>query len=459
MAGESSIGYEEAEFLAQEDQLEAATHEILPILDANFDDPRALFLLGYIFIKADKLGLAYQVLKRASDVFPKESGIWHNLAKCCYGVQKLEEAEKYFKQALKITPNYINSLDGMGLISLNRCEYGMAIEYCNRALAEEPDLMDSLVNRGMAYLALGRWREGWDGYDKNLGLNKDRKELVYGDTPRWNGEKGLKVVCYGEQGIGDEVSFASCLPDLIRDSESVVIECDKRLEGTFKRSFPMCDVYGTRYKDERSWIKKYQPDAKVAIAQLPKFYRNKDTDFTGESYLLASPEMRLQWRALLDSLGTRPKIGIAWTGGKPHTNTLRRSMTLETLLPILRFDADFISLQYKTPPELEAFEETHGIKIHHWSWGLEAHDYDQTMALVAELDLVITVTTAIVHVAGALGKECWCLVPDKVMWRYLSKGSWFPWAKSVTLFRKKPDWPVNELFLKLKERFGDSPTR
>jgi tetratricopeptide (TPR) repeat protein len=383
---------------------------------------------------------------------PAVAEAWHNLGKTCYELQRTEEAETCFRRALKLKPDYVNSLDGLGLINLNRCDYGLAVEYCKRALKIDPTTMDSEVNLGMSYLAMRKW-EGWAGYNKNLGQNKDRKELAYGETPRWNGAKGKDVVCYGEQGIGDEISFASCIPDLIRDSKSVVIECDKRLKGLFQRSFGV-EVHGTRYTDDRPWVDGRKFDGRVAVGQLPEFYRQADKDFPGTPYLIADPQMRLQWRALFDSLGPEPKVGIAWTGGRKHTSQHRRSVNLETLLPILRQKAHFVSLQYHDPSEeIEAFEERHGIKIHHWPHGVQSYDYDPTVALIAELDLVISVTTTVVHVAGALGKECWCLVPEKVMWRYGVEGSDFPWAKSVTLYRQKGrEWPTGILAAKLKER-------
>src|SRR4029077_13556558 len=170
------------------------------------------------------------------------------------------------------------------------------IEYCDKALALAPDMMDSMVNRGMSYLAFRRWEEGWDGYCRNLGQNKDRKERIYGEEPRWDGAKGLNLVCYGEQGIGDEITFASVIPDLIRDSRSTVIECDKRLEGLFARSFPECEVHGTRYKDAKEWLNCTRFDARVAMGDLTNFYRKTTDSFPKTPYLKPSPEMRLQWR-------------------------------------------------------------------------------------------------------------------------------------------------------------------
>lgn len=413
--------------------------------------------MGYTFIKTDSLGIAYNLLRRAADIFQGEPAIWHNIGKCYHDRQDDANAEIYFRKALKVKPTFANALEGLGLIYLNRCEYDQAIFYCNQCLAEDPEALEARVNRGMAYLALRRWREGWRDYNANVGKQKDRKEFVYGDEKRWDGAKGLDVVCYGEQGIGDEISFASCLPDLIRDSKSVTIECDGRLEGLFKRSFPTCEVHGTRYKPPEKvvpWRTEKKFDARVSIGQIPGFYRLKDSDFKGEPYLVPNPIMAAQWRTTLDGLGKKPKIGIAWTGGIPKTGKKKRSVTLDTFAPLFKgFDADWISLQYTGVDDVPAAEEKYGVKIHHWNWGNMVYDYDQTVALISQLDLVISVCTTVVHAAGGLGKECWCLVPSQVMWRYLEKGEYFPWAKSVTLYRQKGnEWPIGILLGQLKDK-------
>jgi hypothetical protein len=399
-------------------------------------------------------GLAYHVTRRACELSPGNAAAWHNIGKCYHERQKDKEADEYFRKAIKTIPNFPNSLEGLGMSALHRADWEECISYSNRALAENPDLIDAKVNRGMAYLALKRWREGWRDYDANLGIEKNRKELDYGPVPRWDGTKGLDVVVYGEQGIGDEISFASCIPDLIKDCKSVTIECDKRTAGLFRRSFGV-EVFGSRYKEDRSEIQSRRFDAKVAMGALPGLYRLKDEAFHGRPYLTPNPEMATQWRALLASLPAKPKIGISWVGGIPKTGQYRRSVTLDTFAPLFKgFDANWISLQYKDFDGIQDAESKYGVKIHDWDWGNRYYDYDQTVALISELDLVISVCTTVVHAAGGLGKETWCLVPEVPMWRYLKEGAWFPWAGSVKLYRQKGrEWPMHILLGQLKDKW------
>lgn len=452
------MSLQEAEKLIDDERWPEAAQLLTKYLNENYSDPKAVFLLGYCFMKTDGNGLAYQLYQRAGHMAPGEAIIWHNIGTLYHDKQDDETAEEYFRKAIKYRPNFPDALTGLSMTALNKGRWGECINYANRALAEQHDLTDARVNRAMSYLVTKRWKEGWRDYNTNIGKDKNRKEIIYGDEKRWDGSKGLDVVVYGEQGLGDEISFASCLPDLISDSKSVTIECDARLEKLFQRSFPTTKVYGTRYKNiSPEWRSEKKFDARVAIGELPGFYRQKDEDFKGEPYLVPNPQMALQWRALLDSLGTKPKIGITWTGGLPHTGQKRRSVKLDTYgLLFNSFDADWISLQYKDQ-DLKGAEK-YGVKIHDFEWGTRVYDYDQTVALVSQLDLVISVCTAVVDVCAAVGTECWCLVPSVPYWRHLSEGEWYPWGKSVSLHRQKGrEWPIGLLLGKLRDKFGDSP--
>ena len=409
----------------------------------------------------EKWGVAYVCFRYCVQNDPKtaeqQTAVWQNLAKCCHSVLRDVEAEAHFKKAVQIDPKYHHGLDGLSLINLVKGHYGLAIEYADRAIASNPDTVDPHVNKAMAQLALRNWKEGWEGFNWNLGKHKDRTELKYADEPRWDGSKGKDLICYGEQGLGDEICFASCIPDLIADSKSVTIECDIRLKNIFERSFPACKVYGTRYKKTRpttppEWP--HQFDARVAIGQLPMYYRNTDESFPGTPYLIPEANLRKMWRAYLDALGPRPKVGIAWNGGRFHTYQGLRSISLEKWLPILSHDCDWVSLEYlNRDDEIKSLQDKHGITVHHWPHASQAYDYDLTVALLAELDLVISVTTAVVDACGAIGKECWCLVPRASLWKHLESGTDYPWAKSVSLYRQKGDlWPIDRIAEKLGER-------
>jgi len=270
-------------------------------------------------------------------------------------------------------------------------------------------------------------------------------------------------VTYGEQGVGDELSFASMLPDMQKDCAKVIYSCDKKLEGLMRRSFPGIKVYGTRKakaEDGMVWdTEDTKFDASIALGELGQKYRTKDEDFTGEPYLVADPDKRAMWRTMFDRK-KKPCSGIAWTGGIPQTGRRFRTLTLEQLTPILSsLDAHWVSLQYlDAEKEIREYKRAHPeVDIVQYECATMTKDYDDTAAMVAELDLVICIQTAVAHLAGGLGKECWVLLPKNSQWRYGEKGRTMPWYKSLQVFRQRSlnDWIgiTGEIVGQLRKRY------
>ncbi len=431
---------EEAEKLRVERKPDEAMRICAKFMDKHLDFVPALVLASNIMMDAERYGAAHPYLLRATQIAPDEAVCWNNLALVYQEVGQPEEALKCFIKALARNPNYTHALANITKLYNDLGQVDKAINCAEKALRLDPKLSQAIYNRGISLLARGEWKEGWQGYEYNLGRHEGRRERSYGNLPRWMGDKGLTVIAYGEQGIGDEINFASCIPDLQKDV-NVVVECESRLEGLFRRSFG-CPVYGTRYvKGALKWPVEHGADAKVAMGSLPGFYRNADSDFPGTPYLVADPLRRVQYRAALASLGPKLKVGITWTGGNRKTFAAMRSLDLDDLLPILRQDATFISLQYKdAQEEVTALEMEHGIKVHHWPYAVQTKDYDDTAALVAELDLVVTVQQSAVHLAGALGVPTWAMIPKAPLWRYGLTKNTMPWYNSVKLYRQRDKW-------------------
>jgi tetratricopeptide (TPR) repeat protein len=427
---------EQALGLAEQGEPDEALRMASNILNENPNEARALFIASYVFLQAERYGMAYNLLKQASVLVPKRDQVWNNLGMCCMKMGMIEEARKHFNRALHINPKNYPSMNNLALIEVNECNPNKALEYVNKSLAIEPDQWDVKETCGYANLMLGNWAEGWEGFEAMVGNSKQRTAEPRKPVPYWGGQPTKGLLIKGEQGIGDEIVFASMINDL---NLPVTLECDRRLEGLFKRSFPNVNVKGTRFDKSVDWDAYY--DAWCLSGSLGWHLRTSDADFTGKPYLIADPLRKTQWKALLSGLSDKPKIGIAWTGGLKDTHGERRSLNLEQLLPILKQDATFISLQYKDPSsEIEAFVQKHGIKVHYFPWATQTNDYDDTAALVDELDLVISVTTAAADISGALGKECWVLVPSKPHWRMKLQGDKNVWYNSLKLYRQDKDW-------------------
>ena len=425
-----------------------AAHRILcGVLDDEPDNPLALFGLGSLYVKRESYGAAYNLFKRVVQLAPHREQGWNNLGLCMDAAERHKEARECFEKALKRSPNNADYLGNLSLTWLEEQDYRKAAEVSAKALAIQPGHPGAGAIHGYANLALGNWALGWAGYECALG-GKYRKEYSYGDEPRWDGSPRKRIVVYGEQGLGDEIMAASMIPDAQKDCAEVVVDCDPRLAGLFRRSFPGVHVYGTRREGEVDWLADHQPEARAAAMSLGRFYRLRDEDFRGGKYLEADPERRLQWRALFDSWGTKKRIGLCWSGGIPSTGMKRRAMGLEALRPLIEsVDADFVSLQYKDPTaEIEAS----GLPVRHFKRACETQDYDDTAALVAELDLVLGVSTTAHHLADALGVQSIVFVPLRPTWLYARDP--VPFHPSWKLFRQKD----GETWAKTVRRFMDS---
>lgn len=459
MHGEDSYRQrvEEAQKLSDAGKYPEAMTIANELLSDDFTRGAALAILGFCLLKTERFGLAYNIFLRVAEMMPNKAEPWCNAGVCHQEMWNLEDAERCFRKALQIEPEDPVAMNNLALVYINRCMHDEALKWIRRSeKASAKPTWQQVDNKALALLAKGEWQEGWAAYRSTAGCEKVRQLRSYAEPeePMWNGEKGT-VVLYGTQGLGDELSYASIVPDACERAE-IIVDCDHRLEGLFRRSFPKATVYGTRFKDAK-WAAKV--DYSSPLDCLPSMFRNKTEDFPGTPYLKADPERRLQWRALFDTM-RKPVIGIAWTGGRKNTGKRKRSLTLEQLEPILRsVDATWVSLEYVDHADhIAAFTKKTGIEIHEWKRATQTQDYDDTAGLVAELDCVVSVTTAVIHLAGALGKDCFCLVPSLPRWFYRVEGDGLPWYKSVRLYRqpKSDGWekPIEQISNALKLRYG-----
>ena len=184
-------------------------------------------------------------------------------------------------------------------------------------------------------------------------------------------------------------------------------------------------------------------DYQVAIGSLPGHFRKSAGDFPRHSgYLKAQPARIDYWKERLRALGPGMKIGISWSGGALSTGGGSRSSRLAEWMPILaQSGCNFVSLQYgNAADEAKVVSEQSGVAIHEWRDAIE--NYAETAALVSALDLVISVQTAVAHLAGALGKPAWVMLRQASEWRYLESGETMPWYPAVRLMRQQRtgDW-------------------
>jgi hypothetical protein len=258
--------------------------------------------------------------------------------------------------------------------------------------------------------------------------------------------------------------FASCLSGVVEATGHCIIECEPRLLNLFRRSFPAATVFAsTPDRSLPQEVAAREVDAVIPAGSIPRLQRKSVADFPGHrGYLRADPQRVDRWRERLAQLGPGLKVGISWRGGVRKTRRALRSIPLDRWLPILGAPGTrFVSLQYTAgaDAEIAQLRAQSGNAIEHWAEAVD--DYDETAALLAALDLTISVCTAVIHLGGALGRPVWVMAPYSPEWRYGFTGDTMPWYPSVKVFRQPAfgEWgPVTSSVAAELRRLAGAPS-
>jgi len=411
------------------------------------DSPEANYLVGACLRSSGNLGLALTVLAKALSKEQKQPNLWMTYAATLHDLNRWKDSEEAFTIVHKMLPTDPMPPANIGATYVQRGKWRDTINWCDKALKLDPDSHIAKISKGFACLSLGRWKDAWQYAETLYGNHLQIR--VYNEPdkeePRWDGSPGKTVVVQCDQGVGDILMFAQLIPRMQADCKQVIIECAPRMVGIFERNFPGVVVYGTLKEQFLTWPKNHQIDASIHISILAKFYLNMDQDFQRKAYIKPHPEMLEKWLGWLEQY-PKPWIGVTWKGGIHQTQTHLRSVGLEDLAPILEHKGTFFDLSYHdSAGEIARWNIDHKTQI--VKPPMNVNDYDDTIALVAALDKIATVTTTVAHVCGALGRTASVLVPEVAQWRYAYQFNggtqmlWYP-PDSVTLYRQKPgeDW-------------------
>jgi len=377
--------------------------------------------------------------RRAIELAPAHADAQVNLGHALRELGRFEPAIAAYRRAVELLPEAPEAHLHLGnALLVDGCRAGEAAQEFARALALRPDFTGARFNLAMTHLARGDYARGWPDYELRMQEPDWPRRPV--DVTHWTGDPlaGKKLLVYSEQGLGDEIMFASCIPDAVAAGAQCVVECLPKLETLFRRSFPQAEVYAVR--PDRSLpdnVWNAGIDLQCPIGSLPVHFRRTRAEFPRHrGYLAADAQLIAGWRARLAVLGPGLKVGISWQGGTQKSRRLVRSLPLARWLPILHAqNVHFVDLQYTDcGDEIKALHEKNAVRVH--SWQEARTDYEQTAALVAALDLVISVCTAVIHLGGALGRPVWVMAPYSPEWRYGIAGEEMPWYPSVRVFRQ-----------------------
>lgn len=349
---------------------------------------------------------------------------------------RLDEAGACFRRALELEPAFADALLNLGLVCQSTRRPNEAAALYRQALVHNPELARTHTNLAHALLLTGQFEEGWREYEWRWRDPKFPSQPRNFAAPRWDGSPmpGRTILLHTEQGYGDAIHFLRYLP-LVRERSAasrVIVECSAPLVRLFAESVGDDAEVFERVDWEGNKLPSF--DCHLPFLSLPFALRKFAPMPMATPFLHADPARRAAWRECLQP-GFR--VGLVWAGSTWHRRDRRRSIPVEQLAPLLRLEGvSFYSLQ------IGAKEKTSTLPppIH----DLTSHitDFADTAALVAELDLVISVDTSVVHLAGALGRPVWTLLPFVPDWRWGLERDDTLWYPSMRLFRQRvmDDW-------------------
>jgi len=342
-----------------------------------------------------------------------------------------------FDRALSIRPSYVRAISNRGSALHYLGRFTEAIAEFDQALTIQPDCAEARFNRGLVRLLLGQFKSGLSDYEARLkAVNAPARDFV---QPRWRADsdiKGKTILVHAEQGLGDTLQFCRYVPLLAGRGARVVLEAQPELVSVLRAldgaarivacgdPLPVFDVH-------------------CPLLSLPLACGTDLSNIpSGAACLRADGQRVLRWQARLGPKGRAPRIGLAWSGGRLLKNDRNRNIPLRDLVGTLGdIEAEFISLQ-KDVRQSDQAALAGSDAVRHFGNDLE--DFADTAALVSLLDLVVTVDTSVAHLAAAIGKPTWILLPWVPDWRWLLEREDSPWYPTVRLWRQRTpgDWPA-----------------
>ena len=397
--------------------------------------PAALSNLGVALYELKDYEAAADAQRQAIAAKPDYAEAYSNLGNALHALKRFEEAIAAYRRAIELKPNFADGWANLGTTLHHDGEYEEGMYALRRAIALAPGHANAHSGLGILLLMRGDFAEGWEEYEWRL-RSTERKGPRFPENP-WQGESlaGKHIYVQAEQGFGDSIQFARYIAPLAARAGKVTLRVHQQLVTLMRSSFPHVTVLG-----DRGEVEPHEYDA--VLLSLPRAFKCRlETIPAQVPYLRVPAELAQRWKQRLDKM-TGVKIGVVWAGNPEHTNDHRRSIDLQSLAPL--FDVrgtSFASLQVgSSAADLKTLQRgKYAIDDLAPAFG----DFAESAGAVSALDLVITVDTSVAHLAGALGRPVWLLLPSVTDWRWMLNREDNPWYPTMRLFRQSrgEDWP------------------
>ena len=366
---------------------------------------------------------------------PNHGEALNNRAVTLMRLGRHDQALASLHRALAIKPDYAEALNNRGTVLAQLNRHAEALESFGRALAIKPDFAAAHLNEAHANLLTGQFERGWEKYEwrwENEPLSRAKRNFA---QPLWSGTDdiaGKTILVHSEQGFGDTLQFCRYIPLVAERGARAIFEVQPELRrllsglagaGVIARGEPLPAF-----------------DVHCPLLGLPRAFGTRLATIPPQRTPPVLPqELMQEWRSRLPTSG-RPRVGVAWSGRPTHPNDHNRSIPLRAMLPLFALPIEVVSLQKELRSADQAFLRAHAAEIA--DFGSELTDFLETATLLSSIDIVISVDTAVAHLACTLGRPTWILLPYAPDWRWLLDREDSPWYPSARLFRQPRigDW-------------------
>jgi tetratricopeptide (TPR) repeat protein len=445
-----SAYYNRGIILKEQGDLDAAQQQLQQAIALKPDYVDAYNHLGLIFYQKKQWDTAIACYQHALSLSPDSALIHNNLGMIFQAQMNLVDAIKSYRQAIEFNPNYATAYSNLGSALEAQNNQKAAIESYRHALLLNPTLAETRYNLGMALLYTGQFAEGWQLCEARLDLPNCATVPAVVNFPQWRGEslKGKSIVILREQGFGDEIQFSRYATVLKNQgAKQITWLCKKPLKSILQKLEGIDTVLT---ETEATMIPAH--DYWVFALTIPLYCKTTfDTIPSKTPYLYADLKQTQQIAAELKHIRTL-KVGICWQGNPQFKNDSLRSPGILPFQSLFKMSGvKFFTLQPDTRTEFLKFAGNHAVDRGH---EIKSENFEEAAALIMNLDLVISSCTSICHLAGALGKPVWIVLPFVADWRWLENKENSPWYSTARLFRQTQlgDW--TEVFARVEKELN-----
>jgi len=408
------------------------------------DYAEAMSNLGAAMMDTGAYFDAISVLHRAIALNPNVAMFHQNLGLALSSTGQPAEAGAAFANAIRLAPDLIDTQLALGDLARGQGDFDGMLHWYEQACRLKPGYGEAHLRYGTALMVKGDYKNAWPHFGARWTIDSMATDMRPFTLPFWQGEPvppGRKMLLFTEQGVGENLTLFSLLPELLDRGVTPVIECDPRMMPLLRRSFPQLEILA---RENPANPRLFAADLAVQATffDLAAVFRKGPADCTGALPLRADPERSAALRARYRQGRDRPLVGVAWYSRNPRIGA-PKSASLEALAPFLALPGlRFVDLQYgNRAADRAALKAATGVELLYDPEIDQIADLDAFAAQVAAMDMVITTSNTTAHMAGALGKPAWVLLHKGISphWYWGRDGETTPWYPSLRLLRQSVD--------------------